>query len=395
MMNGRIAISEVAEINPRLTSDSKPEPDGIVSFVPMAAVSEITSKIEEPVDRPYAEVAKGFTSFRRGDVLIAKITPCFENGKIAYAANLPREQGFGSTEFHVLRPKSNLHGNYLFYLLRDPFVRRAGKMKMKGAAGQRRVPAEFLAKLQIPLPPLAEQKRIAAILDAADAIRRKRQAALDQLDSLLQSTFLDMFGDPVTNPKYPVANLGDHLTFITTGGRGWAKHYADNGARFIRSLDVQMNSISDEEIVLVNPPDNAEARRTKVAKNDVLLTMTGSRIGRVSRVPDSLEGAFISQHVAILRLDNRLMPEFTARFLSLDGCGQIQIRKWQYGQTKPGLNFKQVRAFKIPAPPLVEQKRFARVVESVEQQKAAQRKHLEELDTLFASLQSRAFNGEL
>ena len=83
-------------------------------------------------------------------------------------------------------------------------------MKMKGAAGQRRVPADFFASLQIPLPPLPEQKRIAKILDAADALRAKRRESLAQLDSLLQSTFLDMFGDPVTNPMgWEVKTLGE------------------------------------------------------------------------------------------------------------------------------------------------------------------------------------------
>ncbi len=92
-------------------------------------------------------------------------------------------------------------------------------------------------------------------------------------------------------------------------------------------------------------------------------------------------GHFISQHVAILRLRDQLMPEFVARFLSLEDCGQIQISKLQYGQTKPGLNFRQIR--------------FVAIVECVEHQKAIQRAHLAELDTLFASLQSRAFKGEL
>jgi len=361
----------------------------------MAAVSAASVSIENPVDRPYNEVSKGFTPFKRGDILIAKITPCFENGKMAHAHDLPRNLGFGSTEFHVLRPKNGLDGRYLFQLLRGSFVRKAGETKMKGAAGQRRVPAEFFAALKIPLPPLAEQQRIAGILDAADKLRAMRRDSLAQLDTLLQSTFLDLFGDPVTNPKCPVGQLGDYLTFVTSGGRGWAKYYCENGVRFIRSVDVRMNSISCEEEVFVDPPDNAEAKRTRVNEDDVLLTITGSRIGRVARASKSLHGAFISQHVAILRLDDQLLPEFVARFLSLEGGGQIQISKMQYGQTKPGLNFRQIRSFQIPTPPIDEQNHFATIVESVEQQKTHQRTHLAELDTLFAALQQRAFNGEL
>jgi type I restriction enzyme S subunit len=141
----RVPISEVAEVNPRLRS--KPRQDELVSFVPMAAVSEKTVSIESPVDRPFAEVAKGFTPFERGDVIVAKITPCFENGKMAYAVDLPRAVGAGSTEFHVLRPKPSLNGAYLFHMLRLPAVRADGARKMQGAAGQRRVPAGFFASL--------------------------------------------------------------------------------------------------------------------------------------------------------------------------------------------------------------------------------------------------------
>ena len=96
--------------------------------------------------------------------------------------------------------------------------------------------------------------------------------------------------------------LGDNLLFITSGSRGWSEYYSPTGQRFIRSLDVQMNYIGNEDMAFVLPPDNSEARRTQSKAGDVLLTITGSRIGRVAPVPDDLDGAFVSQHVAILRM---------------------------------------------------------------------------------------------
>ena len=101
---------------------------------------------------------------------------------------------------------------------------------------------------------------------------------------------------------------------MTSGGRGWAKHYSDEGDRFIQSLDVQMGSISARDPVFVVPPDNAEARRTRTAVGDVLLTITGSRIGRVAALPAALAGSFVSQHVAILRPD----PQVTLPYLYLN-----------------------------------------------------------------------------
>jgi type I restriction enzyme, S subunit len=173
----------------------------------MSAVSETAAAVASEEIRDAKECLRGFTPFQRGDVLVAKITPCFENGKIVIA-NIGRKFGFGSTEFHVVRPDARyLDVRYLLHCLRQPHVRLQGQRRMTGSAGQRRVPAHFLSTFEIPLCTLPEQQRIAGILDAADALRATRREALAQLDTLLQSTFLDMFGDPVTNP------MGQYGTF--------------------------------------------------------------------------------------------------------------------------------------------------------------------------------------
>jgi type I restriction enzyme, S subunit len=162
-------LGEIAELNPRL-ADSL-ETNEAVSFVPMSAVTAETASTTEGEERRYGEVAKGYTTFLDGDVLVAKITPCFENGKIAQAA-LTHRIGFGSTEFHVVRPRpGKAEARYLLHFLRQEWVRRDGKRKMTGSAGQRRVPEHFLAGLEVPLPPLSEQRRIAEVLDRAEALR--------------------------------------------------------------------------------------------------------------------------------------------------------------------------------------------------------------------------------
>ena len=108
----RVRLADVAQINPRLAASDRPSLDTAVSFVGMAAVSQETMSIVAPEDRTYAEVRKGFTPFSRGDILLAKITPCFENGKFARSSDLPREHGFGSTEFHVVRPGDSVDDDY-------------------------------------------------------------------------------------------------------------------------------------------------------------------------------------------------------------------------------------------------------------------------------------------
>ncbi|MCB2256600.1 restriction endonuclease subunit S [Pseudomonas chlororaphis] len=203
-------LADVAEINPRFDRSESNDLSEAISFVPMANVSEILGTITSEENRDLGDVIKGFTTFKDRDVLVAKITPCFENGKIAHA-RIAKRLGFGSTEFHVVRPVAEmLDDRYLYHFLRQPLVRESGKLRMTGSGGQKRVPKAFLEELNIPLPPLPEQRRIAAILDKADALRAKRREAIAKLDQLLQSMFLEMFGDPVTNPKgWPMKFFGE------------------------------------------------------------------------------------------------------------------------------------------------------------------------------------------
>ena len=189
--------------------------------------------------------------------------------------------------------KDLLDASYLYYWLRG---NRSYLESLGTGATFKEVSKAVVSKIELPLPPLEAQRRIARILDQADEMARKWRQAITLLDDLAESTFLDMF-----NSHYSEAtiSLGDHLTFITSGGRGWATYYSDMGSRFIRSLDVRMNEISHKDAVYVTPPNNAEAKRTKVKSGDVLVTITGSLIGRVAPVLSNLEGSYISQHVAI------------------------------------------------------------------------------------------------
>ena len=258
---------------------------------------------------------------------------------------------------------------------------------------RRRVSRKNLSKVEIPLPPLNEQKRIAGILDAADALRAKRGEALAQLDTLLQSTFLDMFRDPGTNPMgWAVVSVGDEIGFLTSGSRGWAKYYAKDGDTFIRIQNLKDGQLDLGDIAFVNAPESAEAKRTTVEPGDVLLSITAD-LGRTAVVPRGIAKAHINQHLAILRFTS-LNPVFVSYQLASKG-GQAQFDRLNREGVKAGLNFNDVKSIRLTSPPLNLQQRFAAIAESVEHQKVVQRAHLAELDTLFASLQFRAFRGDL
>jgi len=252
-----------------------------------------------------------------------------------------------------------------------------------------------IEKYELPLPSLHDQLHIANILSKAESLIAQRKESIALLDEFLKSTFLVFFDNPVTNrAKLKVVKLKELITFLTSGGRGWGEYYSKNGERFIRSLDVQMNYISTEDAAYVMPPNNQEANRTKVKPHDILLTITGSKIGRVAMVPKDFGIAYVSQHVAIIRTKD-INPLYLSYYLGDINCGQYLIQKSFYGQTKPGLNFKQIENFDIILPPISLQTQFAQIVEKTEALKTQYQCSLQELENLYGSLSQKAFKGEL
>ena len=234
----------------------------------------------------------------------------------------PEFSGVCSTDIIPILPKEGVSRDYLFYFLRTPDIVDLATSRCAGANLPRLGPKQ-LASFQIPLPPLAEQKRIAAILDAADALRAKRREALTQLDTLLQCTFLNMFGDPLTNPMgWEVVSVGDEISFLTSGSRGWAKYYAKEGDTFIRIQNLKGGQLDLDDTAFVNAPESAEAKRTTVEPGDVLLSITAD-LGRTAVVSGGIAKAHINQHLAILRFTS-LNPIFVSYQLASKG-GQAQF----------------------------------------------------------------------
>lgn len=159
-----VPLAEAVELNPRPDRGSLPD-DLDVSFVPMAAVEAATGRMDTAAVRRYGEVKKGYTVFREGDVLFAKITPCMENGKMAVARGLHNGVGCGSTEFHVLRPRPGVDPQYVYHFVSSARFRAEAAHHMTGAVGQKRVPGAFLEQCEIPVPALDEQRRIVAELE--------------------------------------------------------------------------------------------------------------------------------------------------------------------------------------------------------------------------------------
>jgi len=193
----RKRLGEVCQINPSRPKNFHRSLDSLTSFVPMVAVDEKTGTISKPEVVPYSKVAKGYTYFEENDVLFAKITPCMQNGKHVIARSLIDEIGFGTTEFHVLRPSNEVLSEWVWYFIRQPYFLEEAAVYFTGAVGQQRVPDSFLSKYIIPLPLIEVQQRIAYELNEKmiqvenlQSSTRNQESALNALpQAILKKAF--------------------------------------------------------------------------------------------------------------------------------------------------------------------------------------------------------------
>jgi type I restriction enzyme S subunit len=179
-------LPQIALLNPSLDRCPTSQ-ESQVTFVPMSAVDPEHGGLNRPESRPFSEVRKGYTNFLSGDILFAKITPCMENGKICVVPKLPNDVGYGSTEFHVLRPKAGVSASWVSQYMSQVSFRRLARSRMTGSAGQMRVPTFFLEEVEIPVPPPLEQTQILekvdelfSDLDAGVALLEKIARNLDR-----------------------------------------------------------------------------------------------------------------------------------------------------------------------------------------------------------------------
>lgn len=334
-----------------------------------------------------AGVKSGKFRFTAGHVLFGKLRPNLV--KIAR----PDVSGVCSTDILPVKPSERLNRDFLVHYLRQPTMVSYASTRTTGVNLPRLSPAE-LFKFPMPLPPLDEQRRIAGILDQADAIRTKRRASLALFDELKGATFQWMFhlNQPGLNFEWPLVLLGNELDFLTSGSRGWAKYYQDSGSNFIRIQNVGSGTLDMTDVAFVDPPRNKEAERTRVRAGDVLLSITAD-LGRTAVVTSEIGDAYINQHLSILR-SSAVVPEFLSALLESPG-GRRQLMKKNRGQTKAGLNFDDIRCIEFRKPPIELQREFAARVEQINAQRALVEQALAKDEELFASLQSRAFKGEL
>lgn len=368
----------------------------MVSFVPMAAVDEVAGVISSLESRPFSEVAKGYTAFQDGDVLFAKITPCMENGKAAIATGMVNGLGFGSTEFYVLRPAERVLSEFIFYFVRQPSFRAKAKANFSGTAGQQRVPKGFLEGFLIPLPPLEEQRRIIDILKRADSIRRLRQQALETTRALIPALFVDMFGDPATNPKgWEVVTLG---RLISDGPQnGLYKHASAYGEGTpILRIDAFYDGVVTEIGSLRRLRLEAgEVAKYQLKENDLVINRVNSPeyLGKTAIVPELSEPIVFESNMMRFSVDAGIVdPRFLIQYLQSGFVKEQILGKAKHAINQSSINQQDVKSFLVPLPPIALQRCFANRVADMISLLGQQSRHLVQAEALQQSLLAQFFS---
>jgi type I restriction enzyme S subunit len=400
-------LGEVCLIHPqKKEARNKLKNSDLVSFIPMQDLGIEQSYVEATQVRPLEEVIKGYTYFANDDVLLAKITPCFENGKLGIAKNLSNGVGFGSSEYIVLRPKDYLYNKFLYYFLCSDKFRKEGSKRMMGTAGQKRVAKGFIKSYLIPIPPLSEQQRIVEILDEVfegiATIKANAERNLQNACELFQSYLQDIFSNP--GDDWEVKKLGQITTKIGSGATplGGKKAYNKQGISLIRSLNVYDTSFTTKNLAFIDQNQADKLSNVIIESSDVLLNITGASIARCCIVPDKILPARVNQHVSIIRLKKDMVtPNFLHyTLISKTYKNQLLNIGEQGGTTRQALTKAQLEDFIIKYPPSLEQQEEivtkldalsaeTKKLEAIYQQKLA---NLEELKK---SILQKAFNGEL
>jgi type I restriction enzyme, S subunit len=390
-----VRIGDVA-VQVRGVSYDKSEARATASpgYVPILRANNITDfglNFEGLVYVPTRRVATKQV-LQPGDIVIAASSGSIDVvGKAA-----PVTDGFSGSFgafCKVIRPSRKIDPRYLAHYFKTPAYRRRISSLAAGV-NINNLRSEHIDELMLPFPPMDEQQRVAAILDKAEELRAKRRAALALLDQLPQAIFLEVFGDPATNPKgWPVVRIGDLLESANYGTSGKAGTVGRWPVLRMGNLTSDGHlDLGDLKYIDLSTTD---VPKYTVRKGDILFNRTNSAdlVGKTALYSHDEPVAFAG-YLVRLRVNDRAVPVFIAAFMNLGYTKRVLRGMAKSIVGMANINAKEVQTIALPLPPLELQRRFAARVEAVERAKAEHESALAELDSLFASLQASAFAGD-
>lgn len=380
----KVKLGDVCEINPKRT----PEDLSMnVSFIPMQSVSE-QGDIDTSDIRSIKEVCKGFTAFVDGDVLMAKITPCMENGKGAIASGLHNGIGYGSTEFHVLRPNRDLvRSGWIYYFTKGKLFRINCEKNMTGSAGQKRVPKSYLQRYPIPLPSLAEQDKKITLLNRLRQIIILYKSQLQKLDELVKSRFIEMFGNPITNDRGWKSALLPEVTEFVLGStpKSSEPRYWDGNVKWITPAELEDNSFIIYDSVRHITEEGVKVAGLRPFPAGTVIFSTRAPIGKTAIAGCEM---YCNQGFKNFVCGERLNPVFLFAVLRLSKDYFIGLGT---GTTFKELSKARLEKISIAIPPIALQDEFERFCRQIDKSKFAVRQALDKTQQLFDSLMQEYF----
>lgn len=400
----RISLSKVAEVfNGKTPSQDEQKSAGhpVLKIKDVRENDGFSGNFESFVNQELADKFEN-KKLKLDDTLILNAAHNSDYvGSKQYRAELSVVNSLPTGEWLVARAnEKRLNPRFLNYWLSSPQARFQIKQLVKGI----HLYPKDVARLEIPLPPIDKQKQIAAILDKADAIRRKRQQAIKLADEFLRAVFLDMFGDPVENTKgWDVKYLKELSTKIHSGNTptGGREVYVDKGIAFFRSQNVWKNKLELDDIAYLDHATHKKMAKSSLKNKDILMTKTGrintenSSLGRAAMYLGEDDAANINGHVYLIRLKNPELNEFILFILTTREYRDYIRSVCVGGIDKRQLNKDHIEQFPIINPPVELQKQFVKLMQIVESQKKKAQQGLQESQKLFNTLSQKAFSGEL
>ena len=296
---------------------------------------------------------------------------------------------------HVLKPKAGMDVDYLCYSLMfyntDGLVNGATRQKLTQAT---------MRKMEIPKRSIDEQKAIVAKLAKTQSIITHCRQQLAKLDEIIKARFVEMFGEPISNPMgWKIKKLSELSELITNGNtpKGGSENYVDSGILFLRSQNVWRNRIDLDDVAYIDDETHKKMKKSSVHYNDILITKTGrintenSSLGRAALFQGDDNSANINGHVYLVRLKNIVSPKFVVTILTGEAYRKYIRKVCVGGIDKRQINLDQVEDFPIIMPPLELQNQFADFVKQVDKSKVAVQKALDEAQLLFDSLMQEYF----
>ena len=399
-------LGAITQVNPEQLKH-RTDPDYVLEYLDIAAI-ERPGVIGASRTLTFADApSRARRRARAGDILVSTVRPYLRN--FARVGEAPSNL-VASTGYAVVRPANGVDGRFLYqHVLSDAFVEFL-KPRMRGS-NYPAVKADDVKTYTLSLPSLHEQRKIAAILSSVDDTIEKTQAVIDQVSVVKRGLMQELLtrGLPGRHTRFKQTEIGEIPeewrtvslaecgAGVTSGSRGWAKYYSDDGALFLRITNLARGSIrlqlGDTKHVTL-PQRSAEAIRTRVQPRDLVISITAD-LGMVGVIPEDIGEAYVNQHVALVRFcSHEMRSEFAGYFLTTD-VARNRFQRLNDSGAKAGLNLATIKNMTVPQPPCAEQDLIVKILSTTEDRLAGEVRTLDGLAAAKSALMSVLLTGEL